>query len=107
MNIVQAVLDVGTEADGAVTDHAYARPNLRPEFCRLVHFDASGSAGDARAAALVLQQAQPPHSLFLFLLAQVIEGLGERVDQVVVRALRKAGELSFEGFDPWPGLRQE
>ena len=30
--------DVGTEVDGAVTYDAYARPNLRPEFCRLVHF---------------------------------------------------------------------
>ena len=42
MNIVQAVLDVGTEIDGAVTYDAYARPNPHPEFCRLVHFDASG-----------------------------------------------------------------
>jgi hypothetical protein len=32
MNIVGVELDVGTEADGAVTDNAYARPDLRPEF---------------------------------------------------------------------------
>ena len=39
------------------------------------------------------RSAHPSHTLVSLLLAHVIEGLRERVDQVVVRVLRKAGEL--------------